>query len=653
MRRALSERHNSGLLLIILLLGAAILSIDLAAQDSQNLADLAVGTRIKVFLEGDRELDGTLVEVTEFTVKLKHKFGVAELRKGEIRKWERFRTVAEVFEERAAGCTTAVAWCNLGDWADAESEADLAARAYREAIRLDSDFARAHEALGEVKVDGEWLSHADAMRKQGKEYYKGEWRTPEEIAALELKEEQAARTEKLKGRKELELEYAGRPWAAMDPIETDHYYIHCNSTLEVAREYADVMEALYEKYDSVFTEKNFPRNSRTKSTIRIHANHQQFMDWTGNGPGIGGFYRPALRDVTAYHGSFGTTGSTREVLAHEGTHQFEGLIFKNMWALPAWFIEGLAVYFGDGSKISPRKVEINEIPRDRLIGLQGAIENGSYCELRKLLRIPQPAFGGFFYGHGWGVLYWCLYGNKMGAWKGDVGENIMTDWLIHCKQISKNEGVVDLEKEAQYFEELIVRHTKMSIEKWEAEYKEWILGLPVEKIGRSSGNRWSSEALKLEVQRPSGWQWIKESDLASDEVVAAKGAGSQVRRVSTYCWSNWQHSDMNLEYASRLAGNIFQEIVVDQDYEAGEVSHYPAIRATYSSAKRVLRAETSFDDQGRPSTKLEAGDPQKYEVVFYGSIDKVYCNVFECQPDVWEAQYSQFEKYLESFKIDN
>jgi len=623
------------------------------SQSSGSIADVAVGSRIKLFLQGDREMEGEVVEVSQFTLKLKSRFGVAEIQLSDVIRWESFRTAAERFEERAAACDTADEWCDLGDWAQSEGEGELAERAWREATKLEPRSERARKALGEVEYEGEWLPLAEAMKRQGKEYYQGEWRTPEEIAELQRLEEETAKAAKLKGRRELEEEYRGRPWAAMDPIETPHYVIHCNSTPEVAQRYADVMEALYARYDQVFPEKFFPRNSRAKSQVWIHANHQQFMDWTGNGPGIGGFFRPALRDVTAYHGSFGTTGSTEEVLAHEGTHQFQGLIFKNMWALPAWFIEGLAVYFGDGSKITRRKVEINVIPRDRLIGLQEAIENGSYCDLRTLLRIPQPAFGGFFYGHGWGVIYWCLYGEETGAKSKGIGRPLMDEWLMHCKRESQKDGFCDYEKMAQTFEEMLVRHAKKPLDEWEAEYKEWILSLPVEQVGKSSGNNWSSSALKMTVTRPSGWQWVKETALASDEVVAAKGSGSQARRISTYCWPNWQHADMNLEYARSLAGNIFQDATIENAFAESEVGGYPAVRGTYSSAKRVLKAETTFNEQGQPSMKLEVGPPLKYEVVFYGSIDKIYCNVFECDPAIWDAQFPQFQKWLESFHIDN
>ena len=622
------------------------------AMKAADFSTMTVGDRVKVVL-AKGELEGTVLEITAVSIRLKTKYGIQTIRKADITSWEKFRTLLEQFEEKAAKCTTPDDWCDLGDWADAQEDEPLAIRAFREATKLDADHARARKALNEEKVEGEWLPFDEAQRARGLDYYDGKWRTLEEIALLKEKEDEDTTTEKTKGREQLALEYRGRPWAEIDPIETQHYYIWCNSTIEIAEYYADVMEALYKRYDQVFPDKYFPRNSRKKSTVYIHSNHQQFRDWTSMEMGIGGFYQPWNRDVTAYHGSFGTTGSTEEVLAHEGTHQFQGLIFDNMSALPTWFIEGLAVYFGDGSKISRRKVEINEIPRDRLIGLKQAIEDGTYCDLRKLLMIPQRQFGGFYYGHGWGIIYWCLWGDKMGAKNKGVGLPLMDDWLLKCREESKREGFCDYPKMSKHFVQLLEQHTGKSLEAWEEEYKEWILGLPVEEVGKKRGNKWTSEALKLEVTKPVGWQWEKENNLSANEVIAAKGPGRAARRVSTFCWPNWDHAPMDPAYARRLTGSIFQSMDPEVEFTIETVGGYPgAIRARFK-AQRVLKAESSLDENGRPTTNTELGDELQYDVVFFGSVDKNYCSVFECDPAVWDDNSRHFEKYLADFHTDN
>ena len=63
----------------------------------------------------------------------------------------------------------------------------------RRIIELDPE-----PSAGEVRawlsvLQGQWITRSDARRKEGYEYYKGQWRTPQEIEILEepRKHEQA------------------------------------------------------------------------------------------------------------------------------------------------------------------------------------------------------------------------------------------------------------------------------------------------------------------------------------------------------------------------------------------------------------------------------------------------------------------------------
>ncbi len=614
------------------------------SNQADDFSALKVGDRVRVVLRRGGRYEGEVVEKSGESISIKHKFGTAKLHRQDLLEWERFKTLPEQYEERAADCKTAADWCDLGDWAVEQGEIALSRRAYREATKIQSNHSRARKALGEVEHEGRWMPLEEAMAAQGKELYGGEWLTPEEIAERMEAESVARRAESLKGRDAYVQELRGRAWADVEPIVTNNYIVYCNSTEENARYYADVMEALYKAYDKVFIEKFWPRKFRRapRSEVYIHANHQQFMDWTGNGPGIGGFYNLLRQDVTGYHGSFGTTGSTEEVLAHEGTHQFEGMIFKDLRYLPIWFVEGLAVYFGDGSEIGRRKVEINQIPRDRLVGLQQAIEDGSYCDLRKLLRVPQQRFSGFFYGHAWGILYYCIYGNQAPkkAWttKENTGGKILEDWLYHVQEL---DGFCNYEKEAQFFEGLITKHSGKSIDEWEQEYKAWILELPVAKIGRKRGRVFSSTELKIESTKPAGWRWDKSAALYSDEVIASTSTGSNKRRLSTYAWPNWQHAELNEDYARSLVGNIFKDVEYVEELSDRQMGGNPMVVAVFDG-KRVI----GLGENNTP----QLGDQKRFAVGFFGSPDKIYGNVLECEADDWQESRKVFEFYTENFR---
>ena len=193
-----------------------------------DLSGMQVGDRVKLTLNPDRELEGEITGITQFAVKVKTRFGVQEIRKSEIVAWEKIRTFQEKYDERAAACKTPDDWCDLGDWAEEEKHERHAIESYEKAVELDTDHARAREALGHEKVDGEWYPFDEAQEKKGLEFCDGEWRTPEECRELEEKAKASATAEKLKGREALQKEYEGRPWAEIDPIETKHYIIWCN-----------------------------------------------------------------------------------------------------------------------------------------------------------------------------------------------------------------------------------------------------------------------------------------------------------------------------------------------------------------------------------------------------------------------------------------
>ncbi|MEM7263100.1 MAG: hypothetical protein AAF488_14010, partial [Planctomycetota bacterium] len=461
--------------------------------------------------------------------------------------------------------------------------------------------------------------------------------------ALETKDD----GKKMTPQEELAAQYAGRPWAACPPIVTPHYNIHCNSTEENSRRYADVMEALYKAYDKVFPEKYFPRRrppGKTRNDVYIHANHQQFMDWTGSPPGVGGFFipHPKFRTVTAYHGSFGTSGSTEEVLAHEGTHQFQAMIFPQMMAVPTWTIEGMAVYFGDGSEIDRNEVTINIIPRDRLIGLQAAIEDGTYAPLQTLLRLPHAAFTGFHYGHGWGIFYWGLYGDKSKpkAWSDGRGHEVMNDWLLYCKDIQ----APDLEGHARYFNDLLVEHTGKSLDNWESDYKDWILELKTDPIISKKGSGYVSEKLGFEIGKPSGWKKLKDAKLYRNEAIAFS-TGNKNRRISTIAMGNWQHAPLGNDVANRIINGYFRTDEWKKDLATGERSGMEAIDGVFTATRVQQDVNTGQD------TSDNAGEKVTVRVVVYATYDKIYANILESTAENFAKDDILFEKYLSKFNI--
>lgn len=86
----------------------------------------------------------------------------------------------EYVARRAGPRDTADAEFRLGEWCDGNKLPDLAVAHYEAAVKLDHDFAPAHEKLGHTLHDGKWLD-ADGLREaKGMVRFGGKWMTAEE-----------------------------------------------------------------------------------------------------------------------------------------------------------------------------------------------------------------------------------------------------------------------------------------------------------------------------------------------------------------------------------------------------------------------------------------------------------------------------------------
>jgi hypothetical protein len=187
--------------------------------------------------------------------------------------------------------------------------------------------------------------------------------------------------------------------------------------------------------------------------VHLFASQQEFMARTGHGPGVGGFYDG--EKIVGFHGNLGSL-TPQSVLFHEGTHQFQGLVFgQNMWRAKIWFIEGLAVFF-ESSTIEGKKLN-QQIPQQRLMNVKRAIQSGSYVHLAELIRMEQREFGALHYAHAWSLIYFLCNGTKGG--------------LERFKKYF--EGVKEGKEGVKLFEELFDK----PIDEIEAAWKAYVLGM--------------------------------------------------------------------------------------------------------------------------------------------------------------------------------
>jgi hypothetical protein len=278
--------------------------------------------------------------------------------------------------------------------------------------------------------------------------------------------------------------------------------IECNSTPEVARTYQWIMEALHATLSKIFKS---PDVRSQKPIVKIYRNHDEFMLKTGMGGGVGGFYQPTTQNVTAYHGTFGLTGTTFTVLAHEGTHAFQGKKLARMGNYPNWFIEGMAVYFGDGSKLDYKKKKLVSglIPRDRLFHIQEKIREGTHTPLSKLGGLPRNRFGGSQYADSWAVMHFLINGPESRK-----GQRFLVEyWRMGEKRRIGQRQFNDLAQ--KYFKD---------VDQMEAAWKEYVLSLNAPPAGEVEDSRFNSLDFMFSIERPGpNWEYaldeIQDRDL--------------------------------------------------------------------------------------------------------------------------------------------
>ncbi|MGH9362071.1 MAG: hypothetical protein ACRD2T_09150, partial [Thermoanaerobaculia bacterium] len=457
----------------------------------------------------------------------------------------------------------------------------------------------------------------------------GRWGTKEEAQKI-----QADKSGVVKGKSLLEKQYEGVPWAEARVIRSRNYIIKCNSTVEVAERYKDVLESLHAKYSELL--RDFQQLYTGPSTVYIFKNRDEFFDFTLMGDGIGGFFSRIDRSVRAYHGTFGINGTTDMVLAHEATHQFQHRIMKFMWGVPNWLIEGMAVYFGDGTKIRRSRIDLHVIPRQRLQSLQDAISYGRYVPLKKLIRTPR---GMSAYDHGWGVIFWCLQGNNPKYRFGHKGEGkrVWDRYLRHVTgEIAKPLPQGHAEQEAKYFEDLLLKETgAKSIEEWEEGYKKFIMALPLEELGKWRGSQWD------------GWTTVGIQFTVPENLAKVDGkALRQTFREAAAATSDagvrlWlavlEDSEMELTEALKaLIGGYFTDQEFDPEYQEEEaklekVNEFIEGAATSFTGKHRKQRESRIvgggaEEGGKKAKKAPA--PKKAKTVDPESEVKVRAVLF-------------------------
>jgi hypothetical protein len=282
----------------------------------------------------------------------------------------------------------------------------------------------------------------------------------------------------------------GVPWDQAYVYETAHYKIKTNVKPEYAKRWGRILEALAEKYISVFQFDGSDFRYK-KNELDLYRNQQEFMAHESQDGGTGGFYEPWSKRLVTFQGPWEGVddATTLSIVAHEATHQFENLVLRQMDHAPTFMVEGLATFF-EGTVVRDDEVICGRIAALRVDELKRAIKSGTYVRLKDLIRTPHASYTAFHYAHGWGLVHWMMFGPEAKK----AQKLLQAYWDLCC---ARPAGAEDFES--------LVRQlgAGWDMAKLEQSWKDWILGLdpandPAIKLyEKRTGKKFPAEDVEL------------------------------------------------------------------------------------------------------------------------------------------------------------
>lgn len=140
----------------------------------------------EVYLKSGGQLSGRVVSRDATTIVVDVGAGRIGVAASAVLRIEEGRSALQEYEERAARLAPGDVdgWVSLGRWASGQGLGTQAREAYQRALGASPADARANEALGNVLLDGRWVSEEESYRARGYVKFEGEWITPTEQEAL-------------------------------------------------------------------------------------------------------------------------------------------------------------------------------------------------------------------------------------------------------------------------------------------------------------------------------------------------------------------------------------------------------------------------------------------------------------------------------------
>jgi len=155
-----------------------------------------------VYLQGGGVLSGRIVEQTETMVTVNIGDGLIGVPPSRVERIVRGRSDLDDYDQRASRLDPEdlKGWRSLGRWAAEQGLSKQSRGAYEKALALAPDDPEARQALGFVRIDGQWLTEEESYQARGYVKYEGEWMTPAEAQRAQASDaaDQARRNAELR-----------------------------------------------------------------------------------------------------------------------------------------------------------------------------------------------------------------------------------------------------------------------------------------------------------------------------------------------------------------------------------------------------------------------------------------------------------------------
>lgn len=139
----------------------------------------------EVFLRGGGSIHGEVVQQTAASVVMEVGPGRMTLPMSRVERIIATTSDLSIYRSRAAGLAAGDVrgWIALARWAEDRELQTQSRDAYEHVVAFDPQNATANEALGRVRLAGQWVTAEESFRARGYVPFEGGWVTPEERSA--------------------------------------------------------------------------------------------------------------------------------------------------------------------------------------------------------------------------------------------------------------------------------------------------------------------------------------------------------------------------------------------------------------------------------------------------------------------------------------